>query len=151
MRPATNQFPWLCQCPTPYLKIRNANFCWKEFVERCYAEPSNERDSAQIDSSWRLKGTEPSSSCRRPRYVRANISKCAGRGLAASDTNWRGHSSALDEYRQPAPSPLPGFCLEATWEPRLAEFTAATLIEVVASKLIPVALDEHLTTRLAIR
>src|SRR5260221_13054263 len=133
MRPATNQFPWLCQCPTPYLKIRNANFCWKEFVERCYAEPSNERDSAQIDSSWRLKGTEPSSSCRRPRYGRANISKWAGRGLAASDTNWRGNSSALDQYRHPVPSPLPRFSLEVPCHALHAQFTAATLIECVTS------------------
>ena len=49
------------------------------------------------------------------------------------------------------PSPLPGLRLEATWEPRIAEFTAATLVKVVASKLVPVAFDEHLTARRAIR
>src|SRR6266403_4120690 len=59
-------------------------------------------------------------------------------------------SSTLDENRQPSPSPLPGHCVEATWQSRVAEGTAATLIKVVASKLIPVALDEHLTTRRAI-
>src|SRR5580692_11187216 len=59
-------------------------------------------------------------------------------------------SSTLDENRQPSPSPLPGHCVEATWQSHVAECTAATLIKVVASKLIPVALDEHLTTRRAI-
>src|SRR6202040_4325801 len=60
-------------------------------------------------------------------------------------------SSTPDENRQPSPSPLSGHCLEATWQSRIAECTAATLIKVVASQLIPVALDEHLTTRRAIR
>ena len=59
-------------------------------------------------------------------------------------------SSTLDENRQPSPSPLPGHCVEATWQSRIAEGTAATLIKVVASKLVPIALDEHLTTRPAI-
>ena len=59
-------------------------------------------------------------------------------------------SSTPDENRQPSPSPLPGFFVEATWQSRIAEGTATTLIKVVASKLVPIALDEHLTTRPAI-
>jgi hypothetical protein len=56
-------------------------------------------------------------------------------------------SSTPDEDRQPSPSPLPGHCVEATWQSRSQK---ATLIKVVASKLVPIALDEHLTTRPAI-
>jgi hypothetical protein len=55
-------------------------------------------------------------------------------------------SSTPDENRQPTPSPLSGHCLEATWQSRIAECTAATLIKVVASKLVPIALDEQLTS-----
>src|ERR1700680_2213249 len=59
-------------------------------------------------------------------------------------------SSTPDENRQATPSPFSGHCLEATWQSRIAECTAATLIKVVASKLVPIAPDEHLTTRRAI-
>ena len=48
------------------------------------------------------------------------------------------------------PSPLPGPGAKPTCEPRSAEFTASTLIKIVASEVVPVALDEQLTTRRAI-
>jgi hypothetical protein len=59
-------------------------------------------------------------------------------------------SSTPDENRRPSPSPLRELFVEATWQSRIAEGTAPTLIKVITSKLVPIALDEHLTTRPAI-